>query len=314
MSSTTTSIGGDMANVMDQESTAAPHETSDSEPVEGIGTLLHTALNTDGMELEPSETLPAPTYEIDTASQEFWREVLSSETDHIRGVWDETIHSRVLKDAFHVFNMLRLSTMHGLRKEFARALCDILFVPDKEDQMRITAWAATLKPLKTFEQLQASRPAWLWQHCRRVIPPPNILCPLVDKLFMAYGALKDATTKLPLFNQQNWKPAKQIRELICQGFVSDPPGIPLYTIVFYDSKAGNLPVYRCSRSTNFTEGGVHTHLLSRLPKHGTFPEHLNACLCDFVLQHNLRVSFVFVFKVCLVVNHDFNNNNLGWNF
>src|SRR5258705_9132327 len=91
MSSTPTSIGGDMANVMDQESAAAPHETSDSEPVEGIGTLLHTALNIDGTELEPSETLPVavPTCEIDTASQEFGREVLSSETDHIRGVWDE---------------------------------------------------------------------------------------------------------------------------------------------------------------------------------------------------------------------------------
>ena len=204
--------------------------------------------------------------------------------------WDKTIRSRVLKDVFHVFNMLRLSTGHGLRKEFTRALRDAIFISDPEDRVRISAWAARQNPPTTFEQLQAKRPDWLWRHCRRIIPPPSLLFPLVEKVFLIYGPLKDAATGLPLFCLQHWKIAKQILELIRQGFISDPPGIPLYTIICLDSAAGKLPIYRCSRGTNFTEGGVHTHLRSRLPTSGASVRHVNACLRDFVLQHNLCVS------------------------
>jgi len=46
---------------------------------------------------------------------------------------------------------------------------------------------------------------------------------MVQQLLLQYGPLKDASTHLPLFNQKNWKTAKQILELIRQGFVSDPP-------------------------------------------------------------------------------------------
>ena len=89
--------------------------------------------------------------------------------------------------------------------------------------MRISAWGATLSPLLTFAQLLLSRPLWVLQRCRRVIPPPEELYPLIKKLFSVWGPLKDAKTQLPLFNPQNWKTAKQILELIREGFVSDPP-------------------------------------------------------------------------------------------
>jgi hypothetical protein len=181
--------------------------------------------------------------------------------------------------------------MHGLRKEFGRALRDTLFVPDKEDRMRISTWATKLVPPKTFEQLEASQPKWVRKRCRRVIPPPHELFPMVEKLFLEYGPLRDSSTCLPLFNQQNWKTAKQILELIRQGFVSDPPGIALYAVIAVDVKADNLSIYRCSRGTNFTEGGVHTHLRSRLPTSGASVRHVNSCLSDFVLQHNIRVCF-----------------------
>ena len=257
----------------------------DDNPPEGVGSLLHYATNVDGAELET--TVESSLREVDLDSQSFGQQTLS--TLESPGTWDGTLRSRVLKDVFHVFNMLRLSTSHGLRKEFARVLRDAIFVPDREDRMRISAWASCLKPPKTFESLQMTRPAWLWKRCRRVIPPPNILFPLIERLFATYGPLKDSTTNLPLFNRHNWKTARGILELIRQGYVSDPPGISLYTVIGLDSKAGNLPIYRCARGTNFTEGGVHTHLLSRLPLSGVSVRHLNACLCDFVLQHNLRV-------------------------
>ena len=71
--------------------------------------------------------------------------------------------------------------------------------------------------------------------------------------------------------------------------MSDPPGIPLYTIVGLDKKAGGLTIYRCARGTNATEGGVHKDIRARLPKCGASLRHVNAALHDFVLYHNLSV-------------------------
>ncbi|KJA22277.1 hypothetical protein HYPSUDRAFT_202294 [Hypholoma sublateritium FD-334 SS-4] len=227
------------------------------------------------------------THTRDPESAQHGEETMGSIEDN---KWDDNIRSRVLKDIFHVFNMLRILTVHGLRNEFARALRDGIFIPDKEDRARVAAYGATLQPPMTFEELRASKPTWLWRHCKRVIPPPKKLYPLVQDIFLTYGPLKDATTGLPLFAPQQWQSSKQILELIRQGFVSDPPGIPLYTCIGVDSKACNLPIYRCFRGTNFTEGGVHTHLRSKLPTSGASIRHVNASMLDFVLRHNLCVG------------------------
>ncbi|KAJ7124709.1 hypothetical protein C8R46DRAFT_1237847 [Mycena filopes] len=95
---------------------------------------------------------------------------------------------------------------------------------------------------------------------------------------------------LPLFNTAAWKIAKNILELIKNGYVSDPPGIQLYYCLGFDKKAGGLPIYRCVRGTNIVEGGVHTHLIARLPSRGASVCHMIACLLDFILGHNLRVG------------------------
>jgi len=287
---------------------AAPYDKNPDVPEsDGIGSLLHSAVCGGGDGLDGvKKAMPVEAsllHDIDPESHALG----TSELGCIErpGSWSSTLRSHVLKDVFHVFNMLRISTSHGLRKEFARALRDTIFVPDQEDRMRISAWAATAKPPTTFERLLSLRPKWLWQHCQRSVPPPNILFPLVENLFMTYGPLKDAATQLPLFNTANWKVAKQILGLIRQGFISDPPGIPLYSVIGLDAKAGDLPVYRCSRGTNFTEGGVHAHLRSRMPTSGASVQHANASLCDFVLQHNLlvRISYFpftgFLIRLCL---------------
>jgi hypothetical protein len=200
------------------------------------------------------------------------------------------IRSRVLKDPFHVFNMLYISRTHGLRIAFACALRDAIFIPDKEDKQHITAWASLQNPPKTWKDLLHQNSAWLWRHCKRIIPPPELLHPLVASVFRVYGPLKDAKTGLPLFNTAAWGVAKNILDLISKGYVSDPPGIALYSQIGVDAKAGGLPVYRCMRGTNLTEGGVHTHLRSRLPTSGVSVRHLLACLNDFILRHNLLVS------------------------
>jgi hypothetical protein len=200
-----------------------------------------------------------------------------------------TIRSRVVNDPFHLFNRFYIAAGHGLRIEFARAMRDALFIPDEEDKRRITAWGQSQKPPQTFDYLVQSRPAWVWKHCKRVIPPPEQLYPLVAGVFRIYGPLKDAKTGQPLFNSRAWHVAKNILTLIQGGYVSDPPGIALYSLIGPDSANGGLPIYRCARGTNFTEGGVHMHLRSRLPTSGVSIRHLHACLLDFIIRHNLLV-------------------------
>ncbi|KAG6848087.1 hypothetical protein H0H93_003468 [Arthromyces matolae] len=203
-------------------------------------------------------------------------------------IFKNTIRSRVVKDVFHMFNMLRISTSHGLRVPFAQTLRDAVLVPHPDDKQRIEAWLAT-KDLK-WDDVVKFKPNWLWRHCRRTIPPPEILYPLVHDIFMTWGPLKDAKSHVPLFTPPLWKVAKNILELIRNGYLSDPPGVPLYYIIGLDKKAGGLPIYRCLRGTNLVEGGVHTHLRSMLPSCGASVRHMITCLRDFILRHNLLVG------------------------
>ena len=53
---------------------------------------------------------------------------------------------------------------------------------------------------------------------------------------------------------------------------TDPPNIPLHYCIGIIKKSG-LPVYRCWRGTNFTEGGVHRPIRRSLPISGVSPEH-----------------------------------------
>lgn len=200
--------------------------------------------------------------------------------------WNARMYSRVLKDPFHVFHMFYISASHGLRVAFARALRDAIFILDPEDAARISRWAQshglTLDDIKTY------RARWLWLHCKRIIPPPEQLYAAVAKVFRLYGPLKDASTGMPLFNTEAWKTAKRILKLIHDGYLSDPPGVALYQVMGTGS-TNDLPVYRCLRGTNATEGGVHTHLRNHLPSSGMSIEHAQAYLMDYSLCHNLNV-------------------------
>ncbi|KAF6747999.1 hypothetical protein DFP72DRAFT_1174556 [Ephemerocybe angulata] len=203
--------------------------------------------------------------------------------------WEQRLYSRVLKDPFHVFNMFYIHATHGLRVAFARALRDAIFIPDPQDLAKIAAWGQAQNPPVTLEYLWKFRVSWLLKHCRRIIPPPEQLYPAVSKVFSTYGPLKDSTTHAPLFNKESWKTAKNILQLIYNGYLSDPPGIQLYTKMGVGKDTG-LPIYRCLRGTNSTEGGVHTHLRSHLPSSGTSIRHAQACLMDFSLVRNLNLG------------------------
>ncbi|KAJ3553058.1 hypothetical protein NP233_g12733 [Leucocoprinus birnbaumii] len=245
--------------------------------------------------LAHSETMGAPT-EIEAIMANDMSESPPGPSDRcidfgpIPSTWPTYIRTRVVKDAFHFFKALVVPRSHGLRIDFARALRDAIFVPDEEDRERIDKWAASLNPPSSFDKLKSRSPKTLWKHCRRIIPPPEHLYKFVHGVFSVYGGLRDAQTNQPLFNDTAVKVAKNLLALVRDGYLSDPPGIPLYTQIGIDKNFGNLPVYRCFRGTNYTEGGVHTHLRPRLPSSGASVRHVNACLADFILRHNLLVG------------------------
>ncbi|KAJ6545861.1 hypothetical protein DFH09DRAFT_1321402 [Mycena vulgaris] len=202
--------------------------------------------------------------------------------------WATIVRSRVLKDIFHVFHMIYISRTHGLRLAFIHAFRDACLIPHPTEKARIEVYLATRN--LTWADMLRYKPKWLWRHCRRTVPPPEELYPLVHRVFMLYGPLKDAKTGLPLFNVAAWKIAKNILELVRNGYVSDVPGVALYILLGFDAKAGGLPIYRCISGTNMVEGGVHTHLRAKLPSRGASVRHMVACLLDFVLRHNPTVG------------------------
>lgn len=267
----------------------------DSEDLEeaGIGAPL---LDTCDSEPPNSDAQTSDTPESDSKSASDGQEILGEGPL----VWGTSIRSRVLKDPFHVFNMFYIAKGHGLRIEFSRALRDAIFIPDKDDRRRITAWGSAQVPPRSWDEMLRTNTTWLWRHCKRTIPPPEQLYPLVKHIFHTYGPLRDAKTSLPLFNSAAWKTAKNILDLIRDGYLSDPPGVALYYPIGTDETSGGLTIYRCVRGTTFTEGGVHTHLRSRLPTSGVSVRHLVACLLDFVLRHNLLVR-IFVSSLSIQV-------------
>ncbi|KAG6823291.1 hypothetical protein H0H92_010711, partial [Tricholoma furcatifolium] len=200
--------------------------------------------------------------------------------------YDSIIQSCVLKDTFHVFNMLYISRAHGLHIPFAQALRDAIFVPNPQDKQQIEAWLTTATSLK-WDDIVRFNSKWLWRRCRRTVGPPETIYPLVHDVFMTWGSLRDAKSHKPLLDNKAWKKAKEILELIRKGFVSDPPGVSLYYIIGRDRKTGGLPIYRNIRGTNFVEGGVHRHLRTMLPSCNTSVRHMVTCLLDFILRHNL---------------------------
>ena len=74
------------------------------------------------------------------------------------------IQSRVLKDPFHVFNMIYISKAHGLLYDFAHTLHDAMFILDKEDKDIISVFPASLDPPQTWATLLCYHPSFLWKH------------------------------------------------------------------------------------------------------------------------------------------------------
>jgi hypothetical protein len=152
--------------------------------------------------------------------------------------------SRILSDVFHEIDKVcrTLSKKHTHHKAFATAFSKTMLIPDKNNRIRVEAYLKR-KNLPNFEQICLSNPKWCWRQVRRYIPQKDFLYRLLDELFKCWGSVKCTVTRQTLFSEESWKKAKGVLHDVRKGWISDPVGIPLYTIRFHDKHG--LPIYHC---------------------------------------------------------------------
>jgi hypothetical protein len=154
--------------------------------------------------------------------------------------------SCILGDVWHVMDSLlrTISRGHSLRKQFAIAFSDTVFIPDRNDSARFQDYLATHLvngKVLTMAQFRRIRPEYLWERVRRYIPEPGILYRLLKELFDIWGTLCCSRTKMPLFSKESEKQASAILLKVQRGHISDPSGIPMY--VLKGSDKNGLPRY-----------------------------------------------------------------------
>ncbi|KAI8635765.1 hypothetical protein BD408DRAFT_149579 [Parasitella parasitica] len=203
-----------------------------------------------------------------------------------------SLPTRVLKDVFHLMDMIPINLNHGMSKEFSRKFRDALFVNNIDDEEMIRNYLNGLPdgdPNKTtFDQLIKKRPGWALKRIRRYVPKPEELVPTVEALFRSYEDAKCAVSGLPLFDKRCKKVAKSVLETIRKGHVSDPPGVSWYYHMYTDRLG--FPVYRCTRGTNSIEGGVHQNIVRKFASFNASPALTDCALADYRLRHNIQVG------------------------
>lgn len=197
--------------------------------------------------------------------------------------------TRVLKDIFHLIEMIPISLKHGLAKEFKRRLRDALFIVDEDDKKLVQERYIIKRKGETWERLLLHRPKWLLRRVRRYVPSPDELYSIVKQLFDTLGPLPCNTTNRPLFDKQSKKYADNVLKYIQTGYVSDPDGIPLYFKVRVDCYG--LPIYRCARGTNSVEGSVHQNIIRKFGSFNTSADLADCALADYRLRHNTDVMY-----------------------
>jgi hypothetical protein len=201
-----------------------------------------------------------------------------------------TIPSRVLKDAFHLLDLIKVSLRHGLSKDFIRRFRDALFVVDTEDKQKVENYLVSIGT--DWNTRLVSDPEFIFTRVKRYIPPPEELYPNVKLVFDKYSNGLCSRTGLPLFDNEAVAMSQRILEEIRQGNVSDIVGGPsLYTEIGEDKNG--LMKYRCSRGTSSVEGSVHFNIIRKFASYNAGPRLTDAVLSDYRLYHNISVSFFF---------------------
>ena len=198
-------------------------------------------------------------------------------------------HTRILADAFHEIDKVCrfISKKHTHHVAFAKAFSNTMFITDKTDRLRMEAYLLR-NNMPSFDRMRIEKPDWLWKRVRRYIPDKDTLFELLDELFKLWGPIKCTTTGQTLFSSDTWKKSQGVLHDVRMGWLSDPIGIPLYTIRFTDKHG--LLVYHCIRGTNSVEGAVHNPIRRNFAALNASVELADSAVADFRHRHNSDVG------------------------
>jgi len=243
----------------------------------------------------PVEALIAKIDNYDYFSQCYKRRYanVSDEDDDVLPDDVVSLLTRVLGDAFHVMDRIKVPMHHDYKPAFFRAIRAAIFIlnPDDVSEVRQALGIATHK---SWNKWVAYRFKCIAQRVRRRIPEPDMLYERLKPVFDYFGDKLDAKTKKSLFNAVARQKANAILVMVKSGLLSDPPGYSFY--VRRCNKDGTpkvdkngLQLYRSIRGTSTLESMHET--LTRSFGHTYSGAWYSDCLLTLVRhQHNWRAS------------------------
>ncbi|CAO3654611.1 unnamed protein product [Mucor hiemalis] len=168
------------------------------------------------------------------------------------------VPSRILRDVFHVLDLIKVKLSHGMAKDFIRRLRDAFLVFDPQDKAKVEQHLISIG--SDWNSCLLSNSDFIMKRVKRHIPPPDKLLPVVKFLF----------------------------ENIKLGHISDlVDGPALYTEKGLDKNG--LMLYECSRGTNSVEGSCHTNVIRRFASYNASTRLTDAILADYRLYHNINI-------------------------
>lgn len=171
---------------------------------------------------------------------------------------------------------------------FAHDFSEAIFLWDRDDEARV--WAILEhKGINWNYAWRAHSPSLNW--CIQwYILPHDILVPHLETLFSGYrNVICTAQTgqEKYFFSKDAQEMSKHLLDTACRGFLSDPPGIPLY--YHMDIDRDGLTVYCTICGTNLVEGGTHMAVWCVFGSLQASPELAECLLLNWMLQWNKTV-------------------------
>jgi hypothetical protein len=215
--------------------------------------------------------------------------------------------TRVLDDAFHFMQRLirLLLKSHSAFDSFVHDFSRAIFLCDQNDERKVRA-VVEAKGL-SWEYYQRGKSHHLHKRIRRIIPDPKTLHKRLTTLFLCYQDVRcvasgsnKSRAGAKLFSPEAVQMSKRLLQTVALGFLSDPPGIPLYYVMGTDRDG--LTLYRTIRGTNSVEGGVHMAIRRTFGSLQASPEMSEATIINWVGRRNATVSHVSsLFKFTIMI-------------
>jgi hypothetical protein len=182
-----------------------------------------------------------------------------------------------------------LPLRHSALSTYSHWIAQSLFLCNQKEFDAASEVAAKKFPGLSFARVLQVQRAWVLRRVRRTIPSGDVVAPRMERVFQLFGSMVDTKSKQPLFNRAAWRAAEEAMRTVRAGWLEDPPGMPLYSLLRHDS--AGLLVYLCCRGTSANEGAVHQKLVRvLLLLSNVAAEMLNRCILDWSHRANTRAG------------------------